>query len=227
MTLLFAYRPLQPGSPTMVAATRAALEHDKYPEELILRHWREGYAPAIGECLVAEAKAVGLGRLNGGDNVRTAVGHFDHGRFLAAGPWISHEDEPRCPPESALDRLHNEGGNVSRLIRRVWKLAGRIGYEHWKEDLEAMVPDCGDALYQLKGLRGSRRVPMMKLAAINHMLKGYRVDELGTWKRSGNLCAFIDAGDSYLPTLFADGDRLFISTVGDEIERKRVNTWSY
>jgi hypothetical protein len=82
------------------------------------------------------------------------------------------------------------------------------------------------------GLRGSSRGALLPFAAhtralINHLAGFHGVEYLGVHSRAGKVVRYCNAGDVYAPTLFFMGRRLFVSTVGDLVEtrRVRVDVW--
>lgn len=62
--------------------------------------------------------------------------------------------------------------------------------------------------------------PRLKGELINRLAKFHGVKYLGRHRRSGRGVRYLEAADTYAPTLVFTGRRMTISTFGDLIERK-------
>ena len=75
---------------------------------------------------------------------------------------------------------------------------------------------------QQNGFRGLRALADHKRTMIDRLAGFHGVEYLGVHRRAGKVVRYCNAGDSYAPTLCFMGRRLFIATVGDLIEDRKV-----
>ena len=103
-----------------------------------------------------------------------------------------------------------------KLIRTIWKTDSM-------DLIESMAPRTAkesNRMYRPFRPRTFRR------EAINEIAGFHGVEYLGKNKRTGEAIYYLNAGDSYAPTIIFQGARLFVSTVGDLIEGGRVRTYN-
>jgi len=75
---------------------------------------------------------------------------------------------------------------------------------------------------QQNGFRGLRSLGDHKRTMIDKLAGFHGVEYLGVHRRAGKVVRYCNAGDSYAPTLCFMGRRMFIATVGDLIEDRKV-----
>lgn len=132
---------------------------------------------------------------------------------INAKTWVA-------PSIDAIERCHNEGGDVSEKIRIVWKMESPdLGSLY--DALEIVAPGTDAERRYLRGQHVVNSQHFAKLLAIDVLLRNQGVVYLGHHKRNGMPVRHSDAADSYAATLFTCGRRLYISCVADELSKVR------
>ncbi len=104
-------------------------------------------------------------------------------------------------------KMYQELGQYDHdFIRLMWKSFRRPQIIEYLEDIAKI------RLHSTADLNYCRKL------CINHLLEMHGVEYLGKNKLGQNV-DYLNSGDCYVPTLFFVGDRMFISTVGDLVER--------
>ncbi len=111
------------------------------------------------------------------------------------------------------------------VIRGVWNAncrnAALVALTH---HFNGDVGKAEDFFYetQQNGFRGLRSLGDHKRTMIDKLAGFHGVEYLGVHRRAGKVVRYCNAGDSYAPTLCFMGRRMFIATVGDLIEDRKV-----
>lgn len=99
------------------------------------------------------------------------------------------------------------------LIRSIWRAATREDLLHIT-DPAGVTPE-ESCLWKMKAAE-------IKRAAVDRAGGFHGLEYLGVDRRTGLAVYYCNAGDTYATTIFFQGSRLYVSTVGDEIESGRI-----
>ena len=122
-----------------------------------------------------------------------------------------------CPSVARLMELKDVDEEKAKLIRKIWRAYGRT-------ETEALLDEYSELSRVKQWYNGCFHKPLpreVRRQAVDAVLGTYGVESIGRRKKGSmqNVeVSYCNAGDTYAPTLFFAYDRMFISTVGDEVE---------
>lgn len=122
-----------------------------------------------------------------------------------------------CPSVARLMELKDVDEEKAKLIRKIWKTFGAPDTERLLEDYAELkkVKEWHDRCYYKPRPREVRR------RAVDAVFGTCGVEVIGRRNKGtfqNVVVYYCNAGDTYAPTLCFVYDRMFISTLGDEVE---------